>query len=326
MYARACQFFEVRKSWMFPFLLACGARTDIWDIPATADGSSPPCHVLIFGGVDSNGHDLDDSWLWDGTNWRRVNPPRSPSRRDSVAMTETANGEAIIFGGQTANNVLSDAWAWNGATYEQIATVTPRAEASVAAWQGGALMFGGRGTDGSVLGDTWLWDGAHWVALAPKDSPSARRGHTMARANDQIILFGGLDAEGNYLGDTWTWDGVTWTQRSLGPDPAAYAAMAEVGGTVLLYGGNGAQVDVVWGETWAWDGKNWQRTQALSEGLSARARYSLTKCADRAVMFGGVVNGKILGDTWTWHANEWVEEHPMISPPARYGHGAASLP
>jgi len=39
----------------------------------------------------------------------------------------------------------------------------------------------------------------------------------------------------------------------------------------------------------------------------------------RVVMFGGYEDGGVLADTWEWDGFDWVERHPPVSPPARWG-------
>src|SRR6185369_2919428 len=38
---------------------------------------------------------------------------------------------------------------------------------------------------------------------------------------------------------------------------------------------------------------------------------------ERVVLFGGSDTSGYFGDTWTWDGQQWTEEHPAVSPPAR---------
>src|SRR5207249_2022981 len=78
------------------------------------------------------------------------------------------------------------------------------------------VLFGGTARHGA-LGDTWTWDGSTWTKQAPKTSPPARFGASMAydAATGNVVLFGSFSAPG----DTWTWDGWTWTTQAPARSP-----------------------------------------------------------------------------------------------------------
>jgi len=101
-----------------------------------------------------------------------------------------------------------------------------------------------------------------WTKQAPASSPLARYGEAMAydAATGTTVLFGGFGSSG-VLGDTWTWDGSTWT----------------------------------------WDGSTWTKQAPASHPT---ARYDTDSTYDAAsgsvVLFGGIGNNGVPGDTWTW--------------------------
>jgi hypothetical protein len=130
-----------------------------------------------------------------------------------------------------------------------------------------------------------------WVQSMVSPTPSARAGAAMAydAADGYLLLFGGCLSPGDYWGHVCTALGDTWTFR------------------------NGV----------------WTNITSSIRGPSPPPRIDAGIAYDSAdgyvVMFGGY-NGTIahvLNDTWTFHAGQWTEQHPTVSPPARNGAGMA---
>jgi len=204
----------------------------------------------------------------------------------------------------------------------------------------GVMMFGG--SDGTTdLSDLWLWDGTGcdrpcdgWYLLSrggtsSNPSPAARHGAAMAKfvrgAQTYLLLFGG-SSNGTDMADTWELNGSAWSQVASPPQAAPpardSAAMAYDTAThqLILFGGtaNGADLS----DTWTWNGNRWNQ---LSPATVPPARHGATLGTDPVtgalVLFGGMANGADLSDTWTWDGsnNNWVEDTPATSPPARDG-------
>jgi hypothetical protein len=123
--------------------------------------------VVLFGGADGqNGQSaLGDTWEWDGTNWLRRSPTRSPSARHGHAMAyDPARGVVVLFGG----GQLSDTWEWDGANWTQrFPATSPSARSQhglvydVA--RGRLVLFGGTLGGPVYFLDTWEWIGNDWV-------------------------------------------------------------------------------------------------------------------------------------------------------------------
>jgi len=198
--------------------------------------------VVLFGGVDSSGSALSDTWAWNGfeKSWLvETTPGAKPSARSHAAMAYDPASERV-------------------------------------------LLFGGAENNGSVKGDTWLWDGhaGAWTQVTGlANSPSARAGAQIAYDGFQLVLFGGYSLVGGKktaLGDTWLWDGSKWTEAApVESPPAVYdGRMTFAGGqTAVLYGGITGTItaDYTAGGTgtvntithlvgsagwWSWDGAN----------------------------------------------------------------------
>ena len=77
--------------------------------------------VILFGGggsnmVATNNGLLNDTWLWDGSNWTQATPANSPPARNRFGMAfDAGHAQAVLFGGRDANsNFLGDTWTWSG--------------------------------------------------------------------------------------------------------------------------------------------------------------------------------------------------------------------
>ncbi len=76
--------------------------------------------VLLFGGRDQQGTRYQDTWAWDGSNWKQV-AELGPSPRLDAAMV--SHEGVILFGGTTdASHVVpaeSDTWRWRGGEWQR---------------------------------------------------------------------------------------------------------------------------------------------------------------------------------------------------------------
>lgn len=200
-----------------------------------------------------------------------------------------------------------------------------------AATRSTVLFGGGNGgiTPGVRYADTWTWTN-RWTQQSPAASPSARQGPGMAYdpTTGTVVLFGGGNSSGTKLGDTWTWDGVTWTQQFPPVSPPAREwgipgmAYDPVTGTVLLFGGLGANSALA--DTWEWDGrkKTWTQKFPASSPAPRRGMLAYDAAQKDIVLFGGD-NGAgdccntYYNDTWTWDGVTWTQQFPASSPSAR---------
>ena len=163
------------------------ARASLAFDPATGQ-------LILFGGQNTSDVGgqvattlLDDTWVWDGTNWIGfgLSPSEHPSARAGASLAfDQATGQMLLFGGQDASGALGDLWSWNGSTWTQITPASttnpaPRSDASMAfdPATGQLILFGGANSSG-VLGDTWGWYGSSWIPSLV--GPAPRSGASMA--------------------------------------------------------------------------------------------------------------------------------------------------
>lgn len=161
--------------------------------------------LILFGGFDSLGNLLNDTWNWDGTTWTQIFPSNSPSARAFASMAfDSATNQLILFGGvNSVGDSLSDTWYWNGTTWTQLFPLTspPARDQAVIAFDPGInqlLLFGGHSSDFGSLTDTWGWDGITWTQIPTSNFTFFSEGASMAfdSSTNQMIL---LDSTSN----TW---------------------------------------------------------------------------------------------------------------------------
>src|SRR5437773_1209062 len=77
--------------------------------------------TVLFGGYysDGAGHDLRDTWEWNGSAWTQ-RASSGPSARAYHAMAyDAARGVTVLFSGYPAG---ADTWEWNGSAWVQRST------------------------------------------------------------------------------------------------------------------------------------------------------------------------------------------------------------
>lgn len=306
--------------------------------------------VILFGG-DSTGSGADspgETWEWDGLKWTQLLPATSPPGRASHMMVYSqALGQIVMFGGKDATStVLNDTWAWTGTDWTLLhngVSGAPSAREShglsIDPVNGTVLLFGGQDAGGVTNNETWQFDTvlSTWTQLFPATSPAERTSITSMtwdENNANVILFGGDVGTPFPAGDsseTWLWDGTTWTLQSLGtrhPPERSSAHMAYDSNRqeiVLIGGSSGTYYsDTHNGKlaTWLWDGAQWS-TRRTAPSSTAGHRMAYDSVRNRIVLFGGVVNSGVLGQTWEWDGVAWERKFPATSPPARHEHAMA---
>ena len=294
--------------------------------------------LVLFGGIDTNGDSLGDTWTGNGTTWTEAAPASSPSARsDDAAAYDPATGDVVLFGGLGASNTtLSDTWTYNGTTWTAVTPIQSppaRAYASMAfdpalGAHGELVLFGGLSSTGTALSDTWAFDGTNWTALSPAQSPPARSESAMAydAATGDVVLFGGLSGT-TALSDTWIFNGTNWTQASPPASPPARsdAAMSYDAATsqLVLFSGSSGPGKML-SDTWTYNGTTWtQVATATSPIPRSDASFAYDASTSELVLFGGLdVSGNTLGDAWLSNGATWVS----AAPPARSDDAMADDP
>ena len=124
-------------------------------------------HVVLFTGYESFTSNTapGETWVWNGSNWRRLTPLVHPSSRLGESSAYDPARKAVVLFGGGMSKVLSDTWAWSGTSWSKLAEKTApsaRAEQAMAydASSNKLLIFGGTNVVSSrtfpVSSDTWL--------------------------------------------------------------------------------------------------------------------------------------------------------------------------
>ena len=307
--------------------------------------------VVLFGGASPNGYlpniYLNDTWIWDGTNWTSRAPVHAPSSRYASGLADDPfSGQLLLFGGQNYPNSsgnatwFSDTWSWNGTDWTQLSPQTspPVRGGHVMVYdsdQRRVVLFGGQNS-GGCLSDTWQWNGFDWISDNPAPLPRGRTNHAMATdyARGQAVLFGGKASNpltpqnvSPVLNDTWLWDGRKWTESvpKVSPSARMYHAMTydATHGQVVLFGGTASTQSVPGlSDTWVWDGRNWsEKVPTNSPGPRAAHAMAYDAAHNRVVLFGGETLAPLgppfigpLYDTWLWDGQNWAQSSPHNIP------------
>ena len=265
--------------------------------------------VVLFGGKNSAGSAIRETWTWDGTTWTKLTPTTQPSARWGAQLVyDSALSKMVLFGGTTGTQAQSDTWTWDGTNWASVTTsVKPSARLEYGLAYDAAhsvvVLFGGT-TGSAALQDTFTFNGTNWTGLSPTTKPSirSRMAMTYNTATSNTLMVGGVNGT-TYNGETWTWDGTNWSQKS----PAA-AASARAGSglaynvmtsTVVLVGGvNGT---TYFGDTWTWDGTNWTvQLPASTPTVRAGAAFAYNGVIGSDSLFGGLSGSTYLNDTKAW--------------------------
>ncbi len=243
--------------------------------------------VVMFGGLVLTSYYGEvalgnDTWTFDGTQWRQV-ASTGPSPRWDAAMA-TLGKHVVLFGGTTygGDDAYDDTWTFDGTSWTQVTGAGPpgRYSAGLTTVGGEVVLFGGIASPlGSLVpaffNDTWTFDGTTWTQVASDSgsSPHPRYAPAMSALGTRALLFGGtydMSFQLVFVDDLWTFDGSSWGMSifdaSAGPPVRQYPSVATLGGSVVLFGG---QHSTFLNDTWSYDGSSW--TQVNVPGPTGRA-------------------------------------------------------
>jgi hypothetical protein len=260
-------------------------------------------NILMFGGYDGISY-LNDTWIFDGTDWSQLSPSNAPPVRSAPAISfDRVTGKMILFGGFNGNDYLGDTWIWDGSarTWTEASPATRPTPVTLPMMytdplNGHAGMIGG--FDGNFFYNiTWQWTGTDWMELHPQTVLWARGASVVANdvAHKKVVIFGGL---GDVNPDnTWTWDGVNWKQESPATQPPLVyytpATFDPILGCVVMFGGLSNTE-----ATWSWNGSDWALVSASNPPPLLNSQGMAYMGSNRLVMFGGAVQSTIVNYTY----------------------------
>jgi hypothetical protein len=205
---------------------------------------------------------LDDTWTWDGSDWTKQYPAKSPPAAEQAPMDYNAAIRQVLLVVTLPfpkGPGPAEIWAWDGANWhqgdsqERLRNVTSSAMAYDPVSK--RMVF-------FAQGQTWTFNGTAWNRVEAHGPPQpSLPSMTYDASTRTVVLFTGVGQ-----GATWTWDGASWTQSCpvatpppfTGLRPAmAYDAAARV---MVVFGGRASSLYS--NATWTWDGTTWSQWHA----------------------------------------------------------------
>ncbi|MCU0864622.1 MAG: hypothetical protein MUC36_12560 [Planctomycetes bacterium] len=218
--------------------------------------------VVMFGGRPvfqySGGNTLDDTWEYDGIDWRSVVTPvrPTPQIRAHLVFDHAQNKMMLLSGVAPTGN--AGAWHYDGTTWTALPQ-PPFQSYPVASdpLRRRVIAYLGWGP----LDDVYEWDGTSWITRNPTPTPPSRFSGAMTWVpqRQRIVLHGGFDNP--WPGDLWEWDGTSWS--SIGPAPTreSHSLCHDPVRNVLFAVGGNTQNQGYSDETLRWDGANWTASE-----------------------------------------------------------------
>lgn len=282
--------------------------------------------LVLFGGT-TGAANLGDTWEWDGLQWVQRAPAVSPSARAGQLVFDPAAQEIVLLGGAIAfPGFLTDCWGWNGTSWTARGALPAvgsvrfqragNQQAVPVGYHDGSNLFLVTGDDRA---DVYRRSGSSWVPVwidPLQAQPVGAMAYDPTRS--EILLAGGKAGT-----DTWAWNGSWQLRSSSGPGARTFGAMAPLGTSMVLFGGEQAQQAV--GDTWLWNGASWSQP-ALAVQPPPRAGHAMANVGNHVLLFGGSTPTMILADTWRFDGVQWTQLQPAHVPPARNLHGLAHDP
>ncbi len=258
--------------------------------------------TLLFGGFDGITA-YNDTWFWDGENWKTSAATGPSGRWRSALAYSPLQRRFVLFGGRSpAGTALGDTWTFESERWQALDAGGPSPRYAAAttydAIHDAVLLFGGRASSGTVLNDLWSFTASGWAQLTPDGgtTPEARAGAALTFDNDtqKAFLLGGERADAGGIGDLWEWSNGAWTRRATPPLPGARLAyptfvFRPAAAEHALYdtapdGG---------GSIWTWDDFAWTpaRQYANATGVRPSGRSSLAYVSSSQRMVTLAANG-----------------------------------
>lgn len=289
-------------------------------------------NVVLFGGSSSNIGLLDDTWIWNGRTWTRVEgEPHPGPRADAIFVWDDERKNLVLYGGQGPSGRLTETWTFDGSRWVfAYANAPPERTDAAIAWSPvlkSLVLFGG--TDGQPLSDTWLWNGKDWRASVSVPSPTARSQAALRwdESAQKLVLFGGV-AKGNLaIAGTALFDGKKW-EPIAGQEPPARKAPQVVWDDerkeLVLFGGTALSSSAL-SDTWVFRKDHWEERPKVGPVPAGRTRASFTwdPWRKHVLLFGGSSDFNFPGDAWTWNGTRWSLVSAPSVPSGRYNHQMA---
>ena len=239
--------------------------------------------------------------------------------------------DVVIFGGETANETLSnDTWSWNAKEWRCVAGAGARGpsarSAAMLAYDADRrvlVLYGGR-IGRQSLRDTWELSDAGWQrvdSLGPTPEPHG----VMAfdASSHGVLLFHSLGDDGPTR-LTWRWNGRQWAKVAEGPHqqfPNALFASNGIEPALLVTARATGVSDVFDAPLYSWGGiantNVWRAISTTGNAPAFSPQAPAARTSKGALLYAGFESsGKVT--TWVLEGTVW-RKHAGESPPRRRG-------
>lgn len=302
--------------------------------PATRD-------IVMFGGTNRLGA-LGETWTWDGSAWRQMQPATAPPpRQDAVMAFDPSSNRLILFGGVTCGpfqpddligcdgtELLSDTWAWDGATWSRVGTShhpqvdhfdSERVNAGTDEKHRQLILVAHAQGDRDDRVQTWSFDQGDWRLLNPLHVPHLWdfSGPQFDATSGRFVILQGpvphfdcgtAPCSHDFQEGMWSWSGSDWQMLSSSIPPDLGSLLRTARGLMLF--GEGGQ--------YLWNGSSWDAGAALPWGDTLRDGWAGAYDTPRhtLVVYGGQAfeSNHLFGDTLGWDGRSWMTLAP--APPS----------
>lgn len=275
--------------------------------------------TVLFGGLDSSGKKLDDTWEWSDGIWKRIDVTGPSARLNSTMAYDSEKKIVCLFGGFTISGYENDLWVYNGKSWSKRSILSPPPARQLATMcfdkrQSQLVIFGGKDTNRNSLGDTWVMKANQWTQLN-SNGPVARASHSMIYNDDAGTVFIYAGYGNSALNDLWELKDGIWNEVKTTKAPfRLHASMSydQDKKRILLFGGFDKAGRT--SELWEYSNQKWSIIQSLKDRIpNRRAEHESVFIPGKGLfIFGGVIgadpNTRNLGhDTWLYFNGSWKE-------------------
>ena len=201
--------------------------------------------LVLFGGKQYDGsyhgYYLNDTWLWDGSNWQQLSSSVSPSAR-SVDLVENPGGGVFLHGGQAGKDgccIKSDSFVFANGQWTEVTT-----SGGPGSIQGHQMVYDS--TNDQVLlfqtTDTmYHWNGSSWSTSQSTAYPTLSHTNMVFDKNrGAAVLTCGIE-NNSRSNDVWVWYDEEWSQQTtsslLPVRNTPNLAYDDQNGNIILYAG-----------------------------------------------------------------------------------------
>ncbi len=233
---------------------------------------------------------------------------------------DPVNKVVLMMNGSTPLNdgnsfqFFNDVWKYDGKKWSKIGNAgDERSGIKLAFDTKRQLLFsyGGFLSNSSCSAELLEWFDGYWSLVT--DEPgmkAAEPGFVYDSDRDRLIAFGGSPGQGVVNNITWEWDGTFWTKfDGSGPEGRQGHIMIydSKRKKTVLYGGTNGMGKAFDDGIWEFDGKQWLNIQNpdINPGQRLSSGYTYDSKRGTLIVFGGISNKKMVGDTWSWDGKTW---------------------